>query len=189
VDDRPFPAFAHPYRDRLHEGAAIGFPVAGLDVEVDAAETVRAVVAVFGAAAIGRDSEPTVPADEAVGDVGSMTSFRPVTGASVRGFQVFPFLSMPVRRNSALGLKMKRRTFARNRRQADAAGEVARTVTLVVWFIKNASSGDSWTIPKSSRTLPLSRDVCARHGERGKKVGIAVWFQPSRRLSPLTASL
>ena len=49
VDDRPFTAPAYPDRHRLHNTAAVGSPVAGLDVYVQAGEAVGAVVAVVAA--------------------------------------------------------------------------------------------------------------------------------------------
>ena len=49
VDDRPFTAPAYPDRHRLHDAAAVGSPVAGLDVYVQAGEAVGAVVAVVAA--------------------------------------------------------------------------------------------------------------------------------------------
>ena len=49
VDDRPLAALAYPDRHRLHDAAAVGRPVAGLDVYVQAGEAVGAVVAVVAA--------------------------------------------------------------------------------------------------------------------------------------------
>ena len=49
VDDRPFTAPAYPDRHRLHDAAAVGSPVAGLDVYVQAGKAVGAVVAVVAA--------------------------------------------------------------------------------------------------------------------------------------------
>ena len=49
VDDRPLAALAYPDRHRLHDAAAVGSPVAGLDVYVQAGEAVGAVVAVVAA--------------------------------------------------------------------------------------------------------------------------------------------
>ena len=49
VDDRPLAAPAYPDRHRLHDAAAVGSPVAGLDVYVQAGEAVGAVVAVVAA--------------------------------------------------------------------------------------------------------------------------------------------
>ncbi len=49
VDDRPLAAPAYPDRHRLHDAAAVGSPVAGLDVYVQAVEAVGAVVAVVAA--------------------------------------------------------------------------------------------------------------------------------------------
>ena len=46
VDDRPLAAPAYPDRHRLHDAAAVGSPVTGLDVYVQAGEAVGAVVAV-----------------------------------------------------------------------------------------------------------------------------------------------
>ena len=44
VDDRPFTAPAYPDRHRLHDAAAVGSPVAGLDVHMQAAQTVWTMV-------------------------------------------------------------------------------------------------------------------------------------------------
>ena len=44
MDDCPLAALAHPYGDRLHDAAAVGFPVAGLDVHMQAAQTVWTMV-------------------------------------------------------------------------------------------------------------------------------------------------
>lgn len=49
VDDRPFTTPAYPDRHRLHDAAAVGSPVAGLDVYVQAGKAVGAVVAVVAA--------------------------------------------------------------------------------------------------------------------------------------------
>ena len=49
VDDGPFAASAHPNSHWLHDAAAVGRPVAGLDVYVQAGEAVGAVVAVVAA--------------------------------------------------------------------------------------------------------------------------------------------
>lgn len=49
VYDRPFTAPAYPDRHRLHDAAAVGSPVAGLDVYVQAGKAVGAVVAVVAA--------------------------------------------------------------------------------------------------------------------------------------------
>ena len=49
VDDRPLAALAYPDRHRRHDAAAVGSPVAGLDVYVQAGEAVGAVVAVVAA--------------------------------------------------------------------------------------------------------------------------------------------
>ena len=57
VDDRPLTAPAYPDRHRLHDAAAVGSPVAGLDVDVQAGKAVRAVVAVV-AAGVLRRAEP-----------------------------------------------------------------------------------------------------------------------------------
>ena len=57
VDDRPLAAPAYPDRHRLHDAAAVGSPVAGLDVFVQAGEAVGAVVAVV-AAGVLRRAEP-----------------------------------------------------------------------------------------------------------------------------------
>ena len=60
VDDGPFPALAHPDRDRVHDPAAVGCPVAGLEVDVEAGEAVGTVVAVVTPCVL-RGAEP--PAD------------------------------------------------------------------------------------------------------------------------------
>ena len=57
VDDSPFAASAHPNSHRLHDAAAVGRPVAGLDVDVQAGKAVRTVVAVV-AAGVLRRAEP-----------------------------------------------------------------------------------------------------------------------------------
>ena len=57
VDDSPFAASAHPNSHRLHDAAAVGRPVAGLDVDVQAGKAVWAVVAVV-AAGVLRRAEP-----------------------------------------------------------------------------------------------------------------------------------
>lgn len=49
VDDRPLAAPAYPDRHRLHDATAVGGPVAGLDIYVQAGEAVGAVVAVVAA--------------------------------------------------------------------------------------------------------------------------------------------
>ena len=49
VDDGPLAALAYPDRHRLHDAAAVGSPVAGLDVYVQAGKAVGAVVAVVAA--------------------------------------------------------------------------------------------------------------------------------------------
>ena len=43
---------ADPNSHRLHNTAAVGFPVAGLDIHMETAEAVRAVVAVLGRCAL-----------------------------------------------------------------------------------------------------------------------------------------
>ena len=58
VDDRPLAAPAYPDRHWLHDAAAVGRPVAGLDVYVQAGEAVGTVVTVV-AAGILRCAEPT----------------------------------------------------------------------------------------------------------------------------------
>ena len=57
VDDRPLAALAYPDRHRLHDAAAVGSPVAGLDVYMQAGKAVGTVVAVV-AAGILRCTEP-----------------------------------------------------------------------------------------------------------------------------------
>ena len=57
MDDCPLAAFSHPDCHRVHDAAAIGRPVAGLDVDVQAGKAVWAVVAVV-AAGILRRAEP-----------------------------------------------------------------------------------------------------------------------------------
>ena len=76
MDDRPLAALAHPYGDRLHNAAAVRFPVAGLDVHMQAAQTVRAMVAVI-AAGVLRCAEPAAYlAGESVGaGVGLIVTF------------------------------------------------------------------------------------------------------------------
>ena len=49
VDDGPLAALADPDGHRLHDAAAVGSPVAGLDVYVQAGKAVGAVVAVVAA--------------------------------------------------------------------------------------------------------------------------------------------
>ena len=57
VYDRPLAALAYPDRHRLHDAAAVGGPVAGLDVYMQAGKAVGAVVTVV-AAGILRCTEP-----------------------------------------------------------------------------------------------------------------------------------
>lgn len=66
MDDCPFAILSHPYCHRVHDTPAIGFPIAGHDVEVLAAQAVRAMVAVFGTGATGRDLPSAVLALEGV---------------------------------------------------------------------------------------------------------------------------
>ena len=49
VDDRPLAAPAYPDRHRLHDAAAVGGPITGLDIYVQAGEAVWAVVTVVAA--------------------------------------------------------------------------------------------------------------------------------------------
>ena len=53
VDDGPLTAFPHPYRHRLHGAAALGGPVTGLIVQMDAGQAVGAVVAVVAPGPLG----------------------------------------------------------------------------------------------------------------------------------------
>ena len=51
MNDSPFPAFAHPDGNRLHNPAAITFPVAGFNIHVKAAQAIGAMVAMITAGA------------------------------------------------------------------------------------------------------------------------------------------
>ena len=66
VYDRPFTAPAYPDRHRLHDAAAVGSPVAGLDVYVQAGKAVGAVVAMLGAGRVGGHQPPAHLAGKAV---------------------------------------------------------------------------------------------------------------------------
>jgi hypothetical protein len=66
VDDRPFAAFANPDGDRLHEATAIRLPVARLNIQVDGAKAVGAVVPMFGAAAGAYDENAAGAASECI---------------------------------------------------------------------------------------------------------------------------
>jgi hypothetical protein len=50
VDDRPLSAFSHPDSNRLHHASAIRFAVSWLYVQMNAMQTVRAMVAMLGSA-------------------------------------------------------------------------------------------------------------------------------------------
>lgn len=67
VDQRPFATLSHPDGDRLHEPAAVGLAVAGVDVEVDAVQAVGAVVPMFGPATGADDRYAAMAALELVG--------------------------------------------------------------------------------------------------------------------------
>ena len=66
VDDGPLAAPAHPYGHRLHDAAAVAGAVARLNVHMQAAQTVGAVVAVVAAGALRRAEPPTDLAGEGV---------------------------------------------------------------------------------------------------------------------------
>ena len=66
MDDRPVAALAHPHSYRLHDAAAIGGSVAGLDVHVEAAQAIVAMVAVIRASAFRGHQPPADLAGEAV---------------------------------------------------------------------------------------------------------------------------
>ena len=76
VNDGPFSAPAHPDGDRLHDPAAVTFPVARLNVQMQACKAVRAVVAVAGACVFRDDSPSADLADEGVAaGVGLIVAF------------------------------------------------------------------------------------------------------------------
>ena len=47
MHDRPLPVLPNPYGYRVHHAAAIGCAIAGFDVQVPAAKTIRAMVAML----------------------------------------------------------------------------------------------------------------------------------------------
>ena len=53
VDHGPLAMPAHPHRDGLHVPSAVGGPVAGLDIDMQAVQAVWTVVAVAGTRALG----------------------------------------------------------------------------------------------------------------------------------------
>lgn len=67
MDDRPFAAFSHPERYRLHQPAAIGRPVARNDIQMDAVQAIGTVVAVLGPGAGNDDRHTALAAFELVG--------------------------------------------------------------------------------------------------------------------------
>lgn len=50
MDDRPLSAFAHPDSNRLHDASTVCFAVAWFNVQMNAMQAVRAMVAMLGAA-------------------------------------------------------------------------------------------------------------------------------------------
>jgi len=65
VDNRPFAARPDRYRYRVHNAAADRAAVTRPDIDVEAAQAPWAMVAVAGAAGVGRYRPPAVAADEA----------------------------------------------------------------------------------------------------------------------------
>ena len=70
MHERPLAAAADPHRDRLHHAAATGGAVAGLSVQVDAVQAVRAVVAVLAAGSLQGHRPAAVGAREVAAAVG-----------------------------------------------------------------------------------------------------------------------
>ena len=66
MDDCPLAALSHPDCHRVHDAAAIGRPVAGLDVDVQTRQAVGAVVAVIAPRVFRNDSSAADLADERV---------------------------------------------------------------------------------------------------------------------------
>ena len=60
MNNRPLAAFAHPNGNRFHDATAIRFAISRLDVQVDAVQTVGAMVAMFGSGAGANDKHSAV---------------------------------------------------------------------------------------------------------------------------------
>jgi hypothetical protein len=67
VDQQPLAVGADADGQRLHQGAAVGRPVAGEVVDVTTPQAVRAVVAMRGADCLDRDVELAPAAPERAG--------------------------------------------------------------------------------------------------------------------------
>jgi len=64
VDEDPFAGTSHRDGHRLHGGAAVGAPISGAIIDMDAPQAGGAVVAVGGAGSGHRNIEAAVPASE-----------------------------------------------------------------------------------------------------------------------------
>ena len=65
VDDGPLPFIAHPHRHRLHNAAAVGLPIPGLNVHMERTQTVGAVIPMVAAGAHRNHQSAAVFAGEA----------------------------------------------------------------------------------------------------------------------------
>ena len=76
VDNGPFAALSYPYRHWLHGAAALGGPVTGFIVQVDAGQAVGAVVAVVAPGPLGTHGPAADTAGEHI-----IAGFGAVVGA------------------------------------------------------------------------------------------------------------